>query len=71
MYRSQTLEQEAVKLKLPRIPQDVRNARLMGYLLRKAANREWNQPKRKKFIAIINAEKNWTSDMEIQSLEFA
>jgi hypothetical protein len=60
-----------VKLKLPRIPQDVRNARLMGYLLRKAANREWNQPKRKKFIAIINAEKNWTSDMEIQSLEFA
>jgi hypothetical protein len=37
---SQTLEQEAVKLKLPWIPQDVRDARAVGYLLRKAADME-------------------------------
>ena len=50
----------------------------MGYLLRKAANREWNQPKRKKFVAVNNDEKGvgdlkttLTSAMEIQSLEFA
>jgi hypothetical protein len=29
-----------------------KNARAMGYLLRKAANREWNQPRRKKFVAV-------------------
>jgi hypothetical protein len=33
-------------LKLPWRPQDVRDARAVGYLLRKAANREWKQPKR-------------------------
>jgi hypothetical protein len=27
------------------------------YLLRKAANREWNQPRRKKFVAINKDEK--------------
>ena len=37
---SQTLEQETVTLKLPWRPQDIRDARTMGYLLRKAANRE-------------------------------
>jgi hypothetical protein len=31
-------------------PQDVRDARAMGYLLRKAANREWKQPRRKKLL---------------------
>jgi hypothetical protein len=29
----------------------------VGYVLRKAANREWNQPKRKKFVAVNNDEK--------------
>jgi hypothetical protein len=29
-------------------PQDVQDARAMGYLLRKAAEKEWNQPRRKK-----------------------
>ena len=50
----------------------------MGYLLRKAANREWNQPMRKKFVAVNKNEKGigdlktaLISDMEIQSLEFA
>ena len=31
---------------------DVKDARAMGYMLRKAANREWNQPRRKQFVAI-------------------
>ena len=37
---------EAVKLKpvLPRRTQDVGDARIMGYLPRRAANRMWNQP---------------------------
>jgi hypothetical protein len=51
------LEQEAVKMKLPWILQDVRDARAMGYLPRKAANREWNQTKRKKFVAVNKAER--------------
>jgi hypothetical protein len=41
---SQKLKQEAVILKLLWRPQDVQDARAMDYLLRKAANREWNQP---------------------------
>lgn len=39
MCRSQTLK-VAVKLKLPWRPQDVRDARAVGSLSRKAANRE-------------------------------
>jgi hypothetical protein len=42
------------------------------YLLRKAANREWNQPRRKKSIAVNKDEKGvgdlktaFTSDMEM------
>ena len=54
---SQTLKQEAVTLKLPWRPQDVRESRAMGYLLRKAANREWNQPRRKQFVAVNKDEK--------------
>jgi hypothetical protein len=64
-------------LKLPWRPQDVRDARAVVYLLRKATNREWNQPKRKKFVAVNKSEKEvgdlkpaLTSDMEMQSLEF-
>jgi hypothetical protein len=54
---SQTLKQEAVTLKLPWRPKDVKDARAMGYLLRKAANREWNQPRRKKPVAVNKDEK--------------
>jgi hypothetical protein len=50
----------------------------MEYLLRKATNREWNQPKSKTFVAVHKNEKgvgdlktSLTSDMEMQSLEFA
>ena len=46
--------------------------------MRKAANREWNQPRRKKFVTVNKDEKGvedlktaLTSDMEMQSLEFA
>jgi hypothetical protein len=49
----------------------------MGYLLRKTANREWNQARRK-FVAFNKDEKGvgdlkttLTSDMEMKSLEFA
>ena len=40
MCGSQLLEQEAIKLKLPWRPHDVRDARAVGYLPRKAANRK-------------------------------
>ena len=58
-------------------PQDVEGVRAMGYLLRKAVNRGWNQHKRKKCIAINKAEKvgdlktTLPSDMEIKSLEIS
>jgi hypothetical protein len=52
MCESQTLKQEAATLKLPWRLKDVKDARAMGYMLRKAANREWNQPKRKQFVAV-------------------
>ena len=42
----------------------------MGYLLRKSANREWNQSKRKKFVAVSKDERSWTLDMEMKNLKF-
>ena len=48
----------------------VENARTMGYMPRKTANSEWNQPKRKKSVAVNKAEWNpkiiLASDMEMQ-----
>jgi hypothetical protein len=68
----QILKQEAVMLKLPWRPQDVSDAKAMRYLLRKAANREWNQLRKKKFVAVNKDEKGvgdlkttLQSDMEI------
>jgi hypothetical protein len=49
---SQTLKHEAVTLKLPWRLKDVKDDRAIGYMLRKAANREWNQPRRKQFVAV-------------------
>ena len=73
----QTSKQEAVTLKLPWRPKVVQDAIAIGYLLRKVANREWNQPRRK-FVAVNKDEKRardlktaLTSDLEMQSLEFA
>ena len=54
---SRTLKQEAVILKLPWRLKDVKDARGMGYMLRKAAIREWNQPRRKQFVAVNKDEK--------------
>ena len=75
---SQTLKQEAVTLKLPWRPHDIWNAKAMVYLLRKATNREWNQPSWKKFVIVNKDEKgvgdlknSLISDTEMQSLEFA
>ena len=55
---------EAVRLKpgLPWGPQDVGDARAVGSLLRRAANREWNQPKREKCVAVKKAERSWRSE---------
>ena len=62
---------------LPWRPQNVQDARVVTYLPRKAANREWNQPKRKKCVAVNEMKEGGdlksmlTSDMEMRSLEFA
>ena len=48
---------QAVTLKLPWRPQDFRDVRAVGYLLRKTANREWDQPRRRKFVAVNKDEK--------------
>lgn len=45
---------------------DVQDVRAMGYLLRKAANKVWKQPKRMNFVAGYKSEKSCTSDVEIQ-----
>ena len=58
MCGSQTLEQEAVKLKLPWRPQDVRGARVTGCLPRKAANREWKQLKGRNCAAVNKDERS-------------
>jgi hypothetical protein len=54
---SQTLKQEPVTLKLSWTLKDVKNARAMLYMPRKAANREWNQPRKKQFVAVNKDEK--------------
>jgi hypothetical protein len=35
----------------------------MGYLLRRAANREWKQPKKKSCVAINKAERRWRGSL--------
>ena len=68
---------EAVRLKsrLPWKTQDVRDARAVGNLLRKAAHREWNQPKRKKCAAVNKADCCWRSlerfDIRHEDTEFS
>ena len=67
MCGSQTLEKEPVKLKLTWRAQDVKDASTLLYLLRKAANKEWNQLRRKKFVAVNKYEKG-VGDLKIVSL---
>lgn len=52
---------EAVKVKpgLPKNPQDTGDARVVGYLSKKVAKREWTQPKRKKCVAVNKADRSW------------
>lgn len=38
-------------------PQDVGDSRVIGYLLRKATNREWNQPMKKYYGAVNKGER--------------
>ena len=57
MCGSQTLKQKAVALKLPWRPQDVQDSSAVSYLLRKTPNREWNQPRRKQFVAVNKDDK--------------
>ena len=57
MCGSQTLKQEAVTVKLTWKPQDIQDARAVRYLVRKTANREGNQPRKKKFVA-VNKDEN-------------
>jgi hypothetical protein len=54
---SQTLKQEAVTLKLPWRLKGVKDARAMGYMLRKTSNREWNQPRRKQLLQSTKVKK--------------
>jgi hypothetical protein len=54
---SKTLKQEAVTLKLPWRLKDFKDARAMGYTVRKAANREWHQRRRKQFVEVNKDEK--------------
>lgn len=55
---------EAMKVKpgLPWRPQNVGDTRAVGYLQRRAANREWNQPMRKRHIAVNKDERSWRSE---------
>ncbi|MDG2614588.1 hypothetical protein P7M57_23855, partial [Vibrio parahaemolyticus] len=69
---------EALILKLPWRAQDAKDAQVVRYLQRRAADREWNQPRAEKFVAVNKDEKGAgdlktavTSDMETQGLEFA
>jgi hypothetical protein len=57
MCGSQILKHEAVTLNLPRRSQNVQEARAAGYQLTKAANSEWNQPRKKNFVAVEKEEK--------------
>jgi hypothetical protein len=65
------LKLEAVTLKLPWKLQHVLDARAMGYLLRKAANRELNQQSTEMKKKVGDLKTALTLDMEMQSLEFA
>ena len=66
-----------VKLELSWLPQDIRDTRAPGYLLRRAANCKLKQPKRKKCVVVNKAERSCrseerlTPDMESQSLEYS
>lgn len=58
--------------------QNIGNAGVLGFLRRKAANREWSHPERNKCVLqsreqkrVENQKSILTSDMGVQSLEFS
>ena len=59
---SETLNQEAVSWKLPWRLKDVKDARAMGYMLRKADNREGNQPGESSLLQSTKMKKEWRSE---------
>jgi hypothetical protein len=63
MCGTQTLKQEAITLKLPWRSQDSQDARAVGYLLRKADNRVWNQPRRMTFV-VVNKDEKGVGDLK-------
>jgi hypothetical protein len=71
------LNQEAVNVKISWRLQDIRDIRDVRCLPRNEANREWNQPKRRKFIQLTkmkgvrDLKSTLISDTEMESLEFA
>lgn len=70
---------EAVKLKpgLPWRTQDIRDARVMGYLRGELLTQNSTSPRRKKCVIVNKADQSWrsenilTSDMEMQNVEIA
>lgn len=51
---------------LPWRTQDLRDDRVMGYLSRRAANREWKQPKKKTCVVVSKAEWIWRSEVQFR-----
>ena len=70
------LLREAVKLNpgLSWRPQEDGDARAIGYLLKKATNRKWNQSNKVKCVVVNKAKKNWRSeqhfDIQHEDAEF-
>jgi hypothetical protein len=59
---SQTLEQEAVKLKFIWRLQDVKDDRAVGYLLRKAANSRGTNPEESSLLQSTKMKRSWKSE---------
>ena len=47
----------------------MKDARAMGYVPRKAANREWKQSKGMNFVVSNKDESSWISDIEMHSFK--
>lgn len=54
---------------LPWRPQDAEDARVVGYMPRRASDQVWNQPNRKKCVAVLKT--TLASDIEIQNVNSA
>ena len=59
---SQTLKEEAVTLKLPWRLKDVKDARAMGYMLRKAVTGSGTSPGESSLLQSTKKKKEWRSE---------